>query len=251
MGTRSAVLAALASLLTPDGAGNILLDQSPAQFDNSLKLATTAFFKANAGSMAGTLFVTAATTLTDANVGQAITLGGSSTYTVVLPLSTTVPSGGVVSFRSNAAVAVTLAIQGGDVIGNGVTTPASMSVTQGDTVELVSNGAGSWLHIGGSSFLPQSSLFASSISSSGYQKLPSGLIVQWGNFTTGSSPVAVTFPIAFPNGCTTLAFGVNTITTASMAGSTGGASKTGFSGSGYTYTGATVALTASYIAIGY
>lgn len=36
---------------------------------------------------------------------------------------------------------------------------------------------------------------------SGYQKLPGGLIVQWGGpvTTSGSTGVAVTFPIAFPN----------------------------------------------------
>ena len=43
--------------------------------------------------------------------------------------------------------------------------------------------------------------FASSLSTNGYQKLPSGLIIQWG--TTGSiaggSTVSVTLPISFPN----------------------------------------------------
>lgn len=45
--------------------------------------------------------------------------------------------------------------------------------------------------------------FASSLSSSGYQKLPSGLILQWGE--TGSiasnATFSVTFPIAFPSAC--------------------------------------------------
>ncbi|WP_282412254.1 hypothetical protein [Pseudomonas sp. PS01299] len=42
--------------------------------------------------------------------------------------------------------------------------------------------------------------FASSLSGvTGYQKLPSGLILQWGSLTTSSSSdTAVTFPIAFP-----------------------------------------------------
>lgn len=45
--------------------------------------------------------------------------------------------------------------------------------------------------------------FGSSLSAAGYQKLPSGLVVQWGsvNIPSGvtSQPVNITFPIAFPN----------------------------------------------------
>ena len=46
MGTRSAILAAIASLLTPDGAGNILLDQSPPANDSSLLIPSTAWVQA-------------------------------------------------------------------------------------------------------------------------------------------------------------------------------------------------------------
>jgi len=41
---------------------------------------------------------------------------------------------------------------------------------------------------------------ASSLSTNGYQKFPSGLIIQWGTFTTSSGGYTnLTFPIAFPN----------------------------------------------------
>jgi hypothetical protein len=39
-----------------------------------------------------------------------------------------------------------------------------------------------------------------SLSANGYQKLPSGLIIQWGNLAVGSS-TTVNFNIAFPNNC--------------------------------------------------
>ncbi len=42
---------------------------------------------------------------------------------------------------------------------------------------------------------------AQSLVGSGYQKLPSGLYIQWGVATTASSAHVVTFPIAFPNSC--------------------------------------------------
>lgn len=35
----------------------------------------------------------------------------------------------------------------------------------------------------------------------GYQKLPSGLILQWGKYVGGSSNPTITFPLAFPSAC--------------------------------------------------
>jgi hypothetical protein len=43
-----------------------------------------------------------------------------------------------------------------------------------------------------------------SLTTNGYQKLPGGLIIQWGTengYTTGSSTATTSFPIAFPNAC--------------------------------------------------
>lgn len=43
---------------------------------------------------------------------------------------------------------------------------------------------------------------ASLVEAAGYQKLPSGLIAQWGFYSGGAaSPVTITFPIAFPTAC--------------------------------------------------
>ena len=41
--------------------------------------------------------------------------------------------------------------------------------------------------------------FPSSLVANGYQKLPNGLIIQWGASETSNGGVPVTFPIAFPN----------------------------------------------------
>ncbi len=58
--------------------------------------------------------------------------------------------------------------------------------------------------------------FASLNSSSGYQKLASGLIIQWGTFTTTTAYSNWTFPIAFPTGLLQV-FGTPQSTTASIA----------------------------------
>lgn len=40
------------------------------------------------------------------------------------------------------------------------------------------------------------------LGSSGYQKFPGGLILQWGaGFTTVDGTIPITFPVAFPNAC--------------------------------------------------
>ena len=49
----------------------------------------------------------------------------------------------------------------------------------------------------GGNQLPDMSAFSSSLSSPGFQKLPSGLIIQWG-LVSGASNYTVTFPVSFP-----------------------------------------------------
>ena len=78
--------------------------------------------------------------------------------------------------------------------------------------------------------------FGSSVSNQGYQKLPSGLIVQWG-FVNASNisqtqTNAVTFPIAFPTNApfsimTNHIGGMSTVTT--VVAATPAPTKTGFS----------------------
>lgn len=47
--------------------------------------------------------------------------------------------------------------------------------------------------------------FAAQLTTAGYQKLPSGLLLQWGLYTgSNSTDVTVTFPLAFPTGCLTI-----------------------------------------------
>ena len=101
--------------------------------------------------------------------------------------------------------------------------------------------------------------FASSQAASGYQKLPSGLIVQWGtNLITLSG--TVTFPIAFPTACFAVvtsegaAGGATWGTGAPTLHAAGTKSTTGYTGwslgwTGSGWTGASP-LTQAYVAIG-
>ncbi len=50
----------------------------------------------------------------------------------------------------------------------------------------------------GQNQIPDMAAFVSSLSSTGFQKLPSGLIIQWG-IVSGASNYTVTYPVTFPN----------------------------------------------------
>lgn len=68
-----------------------------------------------------------------------------------------------------------------------------------------------------------------SLAANGYQKLPGGLILQWGSFhTTAAAAQTVTFPITFPNAClTATASNYSTGTAATSWPSTGSYTQTG------------------------
>lgn len=72
---------------------------TPAQFDNSTKIATTAFVKSALGSLVGFKHITASTTLTAADIGYVNNIN-SSGITATLPDPQPVPAGSCLVFRS-------------------------------------------------------------------------------------------------------------------------------------------------------
>ncbi len=178
------------------------LMQSPAQFDKSTKLATTEFVQRALGNDAGVTVLNASTTLTAANAGQLIQCFGGIASVITLPPSSTLYAGAKISFWSNATAAFTVIPQGSDSISDGVVAPSSVTINTGDTVNFEYRGGGTWLMSGALQLGRASSIFGASIASNGWQKLPSGLIIQWGA-VNGALGAAQTwnFPMVFPNGC--------------------------------------------------
>lgn len=87
-------------------------------------------------------------------------------------------------------------------------TPPSMIGTTGATTGqvLTYNGSTStWVASAAPSSIVDFTGASQSLSANGYQKLPGGLIIQWGTYTlpTTTSLATVTFPIAFPTVCGT------------------------------------------------
>jgi hypothetical protein len=127
-------------------------------------------------------------------------LSGAGTTGQVL-LSGTAPSWGKVALNSaisgtlpvaNGGTGATTLTSKGVLIGNGTSTVTSVSPGTDDNV-LMSDGT-SWT----SAAISTISSFANSLGTSGYQKLPGGLIIQWGSTTeSGDTVNTVTFPTSF------------------------------------------------------
>jgi len=205
--TTAAALAAKAPLASPALIGNPTAP-TPALFDNDSSVATTEFVKKSGMQFSAPIFVNASRALTAAEcVGNFLVIAGSpGPITLTLPAVSACPPGTVVTFLNASAYDVTIARTGADAInnGNGTAQPTVLLRTS-DSLSLANiAGVGNWQGFAGTAQLPSSPLFSASKISNGYQKLPSGLILQWGQFTqTDVTGTATGFnfplPIAFPN----------------------------------------------------
>lgn len=180
---------------------------TPSQFDNSGNLSTTAFTQRAIGSYSGATNYSSAggLTLTVANVGQLVNLAVGYSGTVLLPLSSSLTNGVSITIYNGSGNSVTVQRQGSDTIYANNSSATSIAISVGDSAQLVLIGS-AWVVWGGAAQLPYSNLFSSTLSTSGYQKLPSGLIMQWfiGN-GSASGPAAISFPIAFTSACYSVA----------------------------------------------
>lgn len=171
---------------------------TPPQFDNSTKTATTAFVKAAGFEFPniGGYGFNVATTLTASqlnNWGQF-----QSALTVTLPALSAAPLGTTFTFLGGPS--------GGTVKGNGTDQIQSSANTLANTLYVasgecltVAQNSQYWYVVHDGFGSPS---FGASIANPGYQKLPTGLIMQWGNGTyTAQATTVGTFPLAFPNNC--------------------------------------------------
>ncbi|WP_419900680.1 gp53-like domain-containing protein [Roseomonas sp. USHLN139] len=173
---------------------------TPLASDNTQVL--TALRRLMAGG--GYLGVTGNLGVTIAHMGRLVAqLSTVANSTFTLPAASAYPDGGRVAFINLGTFSVTVQRSGSDVIrvggAAGGATANSMLLRPGDTLELLSDGSAAWLPCGGSAHLPFVYGFGSSQGGSGWQRLPSGLLIQWGTGTgSAAGGVSVTFPMAFP-----------------------------------------------------
>ncbi|MXI46715.1 phage tail protein [Pseudomonas moraviensis] len=169
------------------------------QFDGGRSAATSEFVQRALGSYASARGITAAAQLTLADIGCSIGMGGNATYTVTLPdaAAPTVPSGATISLHCRNNAPVTVASKTGAQISPQGGYLTSIVMNNGESANFVKE-SGMWV-VYGSASLKYSSSFAAQINSPGYQRLPSGLILQW---VVGASDAAgnmsLSLPMRFP-----------------------------------------------------
>lgn len=140
----------------------------------------------------------------------------------------------------------------------------SVDVTSADNADTVDNchagtEANNVLKLDSNGKVPIANLagFDNSLNSSGYQKLPSGLIIQWGKSNTSNGTVNITFPIPFTSSCYNVSITENAASSWSTSlltvyGATG-ISTTGFTTKALSWNGASFVNASgwfNYIAIG-
>ena len=181
---------------------------TPAQFDSSTTLATTAFatrlgYNVNPGS-----FITAASsgTLAATVFGGEVIAPASNTGMITLALPAAVPVGQGIMFVNTSAFAMTLSCAGADkLVLPGNPSATGITVGPGDNVLLSVAAAGWWHAPTGSALMGYSGQFANLQAANGYQQLPSGTLLQWGVYATtisAAGTVTITLSAAninFPN----------------------------------------------------
>ncbi|MES4611664.1 MAG: phage tail protein [Ewingella sp.] len=144
------------------------------------------------------------TSISASDFGSVIVIEANG-QTIKLPTMNTLPAGKLITiycFGGNGSPVV-LQTQQGNYFSNGPegNRTTTITLTTQETLTIVSEGSTSpnW-EIYGNGTLKYSPLFGSSLFPNGYQRLPSGLIIQWGEAATSSnSLVSLPFPIPFPN----------------------------------------------------
>ena len=177
----------------PDNTFSVLA--SPAQFDSSLLLPTTAFVQRALGNMAGYGGLLNATQpIAQSSVGKFFTVSGA--VTLSLPTPSAALAGATIELIGvDAANNYTVNVTGGTNISaySGFSGP-SLVCRGGSPVVFRCDGT-KWLVVAGADRYRGD--WSASLQAGGYMKLPSGVIVQWGSGVVNGS-ATFSLPIAFP-----------------------------------------------------
>ncbi|NWD56288.1 phage tail protein [Pseudomonas veronii] len=176
---------------------------TPPVNDRSKRVANTEFVMRALGNFAGNRSVSQSRALTVEELGMRIELAAGVVAT--LPSTSSVPEGSIYLLSAGPASTTSqVTVANGDQLAlNNFAVSTPYIFSPGGDVIVVREG-NVWRGHLGSEPLKTSKMFNASLTTPGYQFLPSGLIEQWGEITTtgvANEPVGVTFPLAFPTAC--------------------------------------------------
>lgn len=164
------------------------------RFDSSQLLSTTEFVQKAIGSFSTSRGVNGATQLTAADVGLSIGMGGTTTYDVTLPNVDEVPAGACIGLHCRNESAVTIKSKVGAQISPNGEYLSSLVMRAGANAVFVKEGS-VWCAYGTAGLKYSAQFAASNAPTSGYQKLPSGDIEQWGIYISAASGSDTVIPL--------------------------------------------------------
>lgn len=146
----------------------------------------------------GINIVTTTSALTTAMSGGLVRFNSATAIIPTLPASNTYAVGKTLKMMSNGVGVATVTCAGSDVINVGTSTVTTLAMSAGDTLDLMSDGAGIWYAVGGTVALRYSNTFKNGTR---YSRLPDGTIIQRGSIAgVGLTWSTVTLPIAWTIG---------------------------------------------------
>ena len=172
---------------------------TPAQFDNSKALATTEFVQRALGNIGGMRIYNASTSMVVEDFGKIVLANAGVSIALTLPpIGGSVLTGSTIHIRNVGSAPLTVVPPAGGTMSVIATVPVtSVVVNPGSSLEVTVQGT-NYFFAGSGSF-KHTSDFAATLAANGYQKLPSGLIIQIVSIATAANGLAtITHPIAFP-----------------------------------------------------
>lgn len=166
-----------------------------AQFDNDSSIATTEFVQRALGSMRGIGVILNGQSISAAHIGKILQPDEGAAFTFPKPSAIGVVSGASFVVAMVSRNAATMQAGAGSGFYLDIASADSISLGGGQCLRLTAWGD-YWLVEG---HLKSDRSFGALLGASGYQKLPSGLIIQWGTTSHTGDGINWTYPIAFPN----------------------------------------------------
>lgn len=175
---------------------------TPPQFDSSTKLANMAAVQRALGNMAGYVAFGTSQALVAAHTGKPIILTGSAALQMTLPPGASVGVGATIKLVNGCTVAASGVPATGDKLyTQAIVQVASVTVPPASTIDFLFDGT-EWRVTGGSAaLLLGDGVFAASLSTAGYEKMPNGRFLMWTTCSSsGSANISFSWPTQFPTG---------------------------------------------------
>ena len=163
---------------------------TPAQFNNSTDIATTAFVQTASGNYQNVVSVSGTTTLTASQLGSAVELSGSTTYTVTLPTPVGY-TGKTFSVWSTASVAITFSTPAGTIIPPAGSGASTYILPAYSTAEFIADNS-NWVVAFGSVNQPTILPITTSVATNALTVGLNSTQLSFRNTTVGGAPVTIT-----------------------------------------------------------